>query len=129
MNPEFLTLSEVLEIHADQIRRFGGRLGIRDMGLLQSAVAMPEAGFGEDYLHSDLFEMAAAYLFHIVQNHPFVDGNQRTGAVAALVFFHLNDVEITVDDDALERRVRGVAAGKMRKETVADFFRRHAERP
>ncbi len=80
MDSTFLTLDEVIEIHRDMIERYGGSFGIRDEGLLESAVAMPQAGFGEQYLHADVFEMAAAYLFHIVRNHPFVDGNKRTGA-------------------------------------------------
>ena len=75
MDPTFLTLDEVIEIHRDMIERYGGSFGIRDEGLLESAVAMPQAGFGEQYPHSSVFEMAAAYLFHIVKNHPFVDGN------------------------------------------------------
>ena len=94
VNPVFLSLGEILEIHRDQIERYGGDAGIRDLGLLQSALAVPASGFGGRYLHSDLFEMAAAYLFHLVQNHPFVDGNKRTGAVAALVFLSLNGIEI-----------------------------------
>ncbi|MEK7678791.1 MAG: Fic family protein, partial [Deltaproteobacteria bacterium] len=69
----FLTLDEVVVIHRDQIERYGGSPGIRDIELLQSAVSMPTAGFSGDYLHSDIFEMAAAYLFHIIRNHPFVD--------------------------------------------------------
>ena len=73
---------------------------------------MPTARFGGGYLHSDLFEMAAAYLFHIVQNHPFVDGNKRTGAVSALVFLSLNEVEIDADEDDLETMVVSVAEGK-----------------
>ena len=85
MNPVFLELHEILEIHRDQIERYGGDPGVRDLELLKSAVAMPMAGVREKYLHGDLFEMAAAYLYHIVQNHPFVDGNKRTGLVAALV--------------------------------------------
>ena len=101
MNPVFLTLGEILEIHQDQINRYGGASGIRDIGLLQSAIAMPSASFGGQFLHSDLFEMAAAYLFHISQNHPFVDGNKRTGAVAAIVFLALNDIELDADDDEL----------------------------
>ena len=84
--PRFLTLEEVVRIHGDQIARYGGLEGIRDLGLLQSALAMPEAGFGSQYLHEDLASMAAAYLFHLVQNHPFADGNKRVGIVAALVF-------------------------------------------
>jgi death-on-curing protein len=123
VNPVFLTLGEILEIHQDQINRYGGASGIRDIGLLQSAIAMPSASFGGQFLHSDLFEMAAAYLFHISQNHPFVDGNKRTGAVAAIVFLALNDIELDADEDAFEKIVLQVAEGKAGKETVATFLR------
>ena len=125
MAPDFLSLAEVLEIHRDQIERYGGKSGIRDMGLLQSALAMPAAGFGSRYLHSDLFEMAAAYLFHIVRNHPFVDGNKRTGAVAALVFLSLNGIEIEAGEDLFEQTVRAVAEGNMDKSAITRFFRQH----
>ena len=121
--PVFLTLGEVIEIHRDQIERYGGDPGLRDLGLLQSAMAMPAAGFGGRYLHTDLFEMAAAYLFHITQNHPFIDGNKRTGAVASLVFLSLNNVEIESDEEKFERIVLGVAQGKIEKAAVAEFFR------
>jgi death on curing protein len=126
LDPEFLSLAEVLEIHRDQINRYGGSAGIRDMGLLQSALAMPTASFSGDFLHVDLFEMASAYLFHIVRNHPFVDGNKRTGAVAALVFVSLNDLEVDADEDSFEKMVLDVAAGKADKSAVVEFFRRHA---
>ncbi len=76
--PCFLTLAEVIEIHVDQIKRYGGRQGIRDFGLLESALAQPEASFGGEWLHRDVYEMAAAYAYHICQNHPFIDGNKRT---------------------------------------------------
>ena len=125
MTPDFLSLAEVLEIHRDQIERYGGKAGIRDLGLLQSALAMPAARFGGRYLHGDLFEMAAAYLFHIVRNHPFVDGNKRTGAVAALVFLSLNGMEIEAGEDIFEQTVRAVAEGKMDKSAIAGFFREH----
>lgn len=120
---EFLGLDDVLEIHRDQIERYGGSLGIRDMGLLQSAVAMPAAGFGDHYLHKDLFEMAAAYLFHITQNHPFIDGNKRTGAVAAVVFLAMNDIEFDADEDQFENLVRSVATGQSDKTVAATFFK------
>jgi len=120
---EFLGLDDVLEIHRDQIERYGGLFGIRDMGLLQSAIAMPAAGFGAQYLHGDIFEMAAAYLFHITQNHPFVDGNKRTGAVAAVVFLEMNGVELNADEDELESLVRSVATGESDKAAAATFFR------
>ena len=127
MNPVFLSLGEVLEIHRDQIERYGGDPGIRDLGLLQSALAMPAAGFGGRYLHSDLFAMAAAYLFHIVQNHPFADGNKRTGAVAALVFLSLNDIEIDADEEEFESMVLSVAQGRSDKAAVTEFFRKYAQ--
>lgn len=126
MLPAFLTLGEVMEIHRDQIRRYGGDVGVRDVGLLQSAVAMPAARFGGRFLHKDLYEMAAAYLFHIVQNHPFVDGNKRTGAVVALVFLSLNGVEVEADEDSLYGMVLSVARGKADKTAIARFFREHA---
>ena len=128
MNPEFLNLAEVLEIHRDQIDRYGGYPGIRDMGLLLSALAVPAVTFGGSFLHADLFEVAAAYLFHIVRNHPFIDGNKRTGAVAALVFFSLNDVEIEADEDSFEKMVLAVAADQADKRAVTEFFREHAHR-
>ena len=74
MTPVFLELAEVVLIHRDQVDRYGGAEGIRDLGLLQSALAMPASGAGGQYFHEDLFAMAAAYLFHIVRNHPFIDG-------------------------------------------------------
>src|SRR5688500_12616354 len=90
MNPTFLTLPEALELHEESIHRYGGAHGVRDLGLLQSALAQPAATFGGQFLHPDLPSMAAAVLFHIVQNHPFVDGNKRTGAAAARVFLLMN---------------------------------------
>lgn len=126
MDPLFLTLDEVMEIHADQIRRHGGSDGIRDLSLLESALATPRAGFGDQYLHKDLFEMAAAYLFHLVQNHPFIDGNKRVGAGAALVFLEMNGIETNIPNQTLVETVLAVAQGKMGKVAVAEFFRRYA---
>lgn len=126
--PIFLDLDEVIEIHRDQIERYGGHSGIRDIDLLKSAVAMPAAGFGEDYLHADIFEMAAAYIFHIIQNHPFVDGNKRVGTVAAIVFLMMNGKEINVDEDKLESMVRSVAEGKPDKSKITEFFKKHVQK-
>jgi len=125
LSPLFLGLEEVLEIHHDQITRYGGTEGIRDLGLLQSALAMPQAGAGNQYFHADLFEMAAAYLFHVVRNHPFVDGNKRTGVTAALVFLEMNGIEIRASDEALVKTVLALAEGKLQKGALAEFFRRH----
>ena len=127
MSPVFLSLAEVLEIHRDQIERYGGEPGIRDIGLLQSALAMPATGFGGRYLHEDLFEMAAAYLFHIARNHPFIDGNKRTAAVAALVFLALNDIEVNASESAFEKAVISAAEGRWDKSRIAGFFRKHSK--
>lgn len=92
--PAFLTLAEVLLIHKEQIERFGGTHGVRDIGLAESAIAMPQAGFGGEYLHASVFEMAAAYAYHIAENQPFLDGNKRTALAAALVFLDMNGIVI-----------------------------------
>lgn len=124
--PTFLGLDEVLALHADQIRRYGGRAGVRDLELLKSALAMPEQSYEGEYLHSTLFEMAAAYLFHIVRNHPFVDGNKRTGLIAALAFLGLNGLRLEADDEALYELVVGVSGGEAGKADVAVLLRERA---
>jgi death-on-curing protein len=121
--PTFLTLHEIIAIHRDQIARYGGSEGVRDWGLLHSAIAMPAAGFGGQLLHGDLCEMAAAYLFHIVKNHPFIDGNKRVGAVAACVFLSLNGLRMTADNDTWANLVLSVAQGDTPKSAAAEFFR------
>ena len=128
MEPVFLTLDDVLALHSDQILRYGGSSGIRDRGLLSSALGTPSATFGGAFLHQSLFEMAGAYLFHIAQNHPFVDGNKRTGAMAAFVFLRLNRVTLSASDREFERIVRMVAEGKMGKAAVAEFLRKNSQK-
>jgi death on curing protein len=124
--PQFLTLDDVLESHVEQIATFGGGGDIRDVGLLESALAQPEAMFEGQYLHADVFEMAAAYLFHLVKNHPFVDGNKRVGLEAALLFLEINDQPVEASDDALVDIVLQTAQGQARKQQIAEFFRTHA---
>ncbi len=125
--PTFLTLDEVLEIHRDQIKRYGGHPGIRDIELLKAAIAMPAARFGGYYLQTDIFEMAAAYLFHIIRNHPFVDGNKRTGAVASVVFLMMNGVELQADEKSFEKIVISTAEGKTTKAEIAAYFKNNAK--
>jgi death on curing protein len=124
--PVFLTLAEVIALHDVQLDRFGGLGGIRDAGLLDSALAMPQAGFGDQYAHGDLFEMAAAYLFHLVQNHPFVDGNKRVGFHAAFVFMQMNGWMLTLSEGAAYDLVIATAEGRGTKADIADAFRTHA---
>ena len=127
MNPIFLDLEKVLRVQRSLIEQYGGLEGVRDPGLLHAAVAMPQASFGGEYLHKDLFAMAAGYLYHIVQNHPFLDGNKRTGAAAAIIFLAMNDIELKADQEGLVEITLAVAKGKARKRQVANFFRKLAE--
>ena len=127
MNISFLTLAEVLEIHGNQIHLYGGSRGIRDKGLLESAVAQPSSKFGDDFLHKTVTEMAAAYLFHITQNHPFIDGNKRVGAVCAIVFLEINGYDFNISEELLEEIVLGVAAGKINKKTLIHFFNKNSK--
>jgi death-on-curing protein len=96
------------------------------MALLESALAQPQAMFGGQYLHADLFEMAAAYLFHLVKNHPFVDGNKRIGLEIALDFLEINDHSIETTNEALVDPVLQTIQGHVTKPEIAEFFRRHA---
>ena len=84
---------------------------------------MPQASFGGNLLHADLFEMAAAYLFHLVGNHPFVDGNKRVGAASAIIFLAMNGVNIEADEDGLVDLTLTVACGEGAKAEIAEFFR------
>ena len=120
----FLTLAEVIEIHTDQIKRYGGTDAIRDMGLLSSAVAMPYAYFHDTFLHADIFEMAAAYAFHISQNHPFVDGNKRTALASALVFLELNGITISDPHEKLYEAMMSLTSGNLNKAGFAEILRK-----
>ena len=121
----FLTLDDIIESHLNQIDTYGGSHGIRDIGLLESAIAQPEASFGGEYLHADIFEMAAAYVYHLVMNHPFVDGNKRVGLEAALLFFEINNENLKASDQELVDLVLKTTAGQVGKREIAEFFRSH----
>jgi death-on-curing protein len=125
--PVFLELGDVLLLHEQQLARYGGGAGIRDLKLLESAVATPRATFGGEYLHKGLFEMAAAYAFHISQNQPFVDGNKRTGLIGALVFLELNGIAISDPAGELYDAMIGIAEHRFSKSALADLFQRLAE--
>lgn len=120
----FLDTEGVREIHALQIRRFGGAKGIRDEGLLESAVAQVQASSGGEYLHKDVYEMAAAYLFHLVQSHPCVDGNKRVGLHAALLFLRANGNRKHPRPKDLYELTMSVASGKMTRAKLIAEIRR-----
>ncbi len=122
----FITIQEVIDDHTEIIRTSGGVDGIRDIGLLASAMHMPKATiFGAD-LHPTPFDKAAAYLFHLVRNHPFVDGNKRTGIMTALTFLRQNRVYVSFSEEQLlllEELVVSTAAGNITKEQLSTFFK------
>ena len=124
--PVFLSLDEVLALHGEQIRSVRWRDGLRDLGLLESALAAPRATFGREYLHATLPEMAAAYLFHVVRNHPFLDGNKRTGLSASIAFLGMNGLWLESDPEVLANLVLGVAEGRTARAEVAEFIRMNA---
>ncbi len=121
----FLSVEMVIQIHQRVIEEFGGDPGLRDRGLLESAVAMPQSTFGGKFLHIDLAEKAAAYHFHLCANHPFIDGNKRVAVAASEVFILANGCELGASDDEIEEVTLGVAQGQAGKDEVIDFFKRH----
>lgn len=114
-----LTLEIVREIHAEAINKFGGLDGVRDENLLASAVLTPQSSFGGKSPYADVVEIAAAYLFYLCGNHPFLDGNKRTAMMAAIVFLRMNEIEPAPDSDEWEKFVLAVAASDIdRDETT-----------
>ncbi|HEX5138379.1 MAG TPA: type II toxin-antitoxin system death-on-curing family toxin [Planctomycetota bacterium] len=126
MSPTFLALEHVLAIHRRSIREFGGDSAVRDQGLLESAIAMPAAQFGGSFLHDGVPAMAAAYLFHLCRNHPFVDGNKRTALASAEVFLFLNGMRLRATNDEVEALTLGVAASRISKDETTALFVKHA---
>jgi death-on-curing protein len=126
VDPLFLTLDEVLSLQEDQVLRYGGSGGVRDLGLLQSAMGTVMATFDGAFLHQSLFEMAAAYLFSIGSNRPFIDGSKRTAVAASLTFLEMNGIEIDARESDFYHLVMGVAEGKVTRSAVAVFFEKHS---
>jgi death-on-curing protein len=122
--PVFLTLAEAVEIHKNQIELYGGEYGVRDIGLLESAIAQPEASFTGEWLHSDIYEMASAYAFHMAMNRPFIDGNKRTALASALIFLEINGVSIADPEGLLLAAMLKLAQGDLSKKEFSDVLRR-----
>lgn len=105
-----------------QLESYGGATGIRDSGLLESAVMMAQASFGGEYVHKSVFEMAAAYAFHIAENQPFVDGNKRTALASALVFLDWHNVEINDPQEELFHAMIGLAQKTLDKAKLVNLL-------
>jgi death-on-curing protein len=118
-----LTVADVLEVHAEAISQFGGSSGIREMALLESAVAAPQASFGGEPVYTDLIEVAGAYLFFLCRNHPFVDGNKRAALGACIVFLRLNGIEPQSDSQSWEDLTLDVAASRLDRDQTTQRLR------
>ena len=128
MSFDFLTVEEVLALHRLLQDRYGGSARVRDRALLEAAVAQPGAAFEGEYLHDGLFSMAAALLFHLVRGRPFVDGNERTGLLAALVFLDLNGVPVEHAARRLYDLTSAVGEGRLSKDALTRLLERVAQR-
>jgi death-on-curing protein len=126
-DPLFLDVEDVLLIHGEQLAKYGRSAGLRDPGLLEPAVSIPRATVGAELAHKGLFAMAAAYAFHIAQNQPFVDGNKRTGLLAAIVFLDLNSVAITDPEGQLYDAMIAIAERRLDKAALGLLLEALAE--
>lgn len=120
---KFFTVEQIIEIHDAFLEDHGGLPGIRDKGLLFSAIEMPKSSMFGEFLHKTIYDMAAAYLFHIVQNHPFNDGNKRTGALTTILFLEENGEKILFSEKDYEEFVIEVAQGLKNKVEIASFLK------
>ena len=123
--PKFLTISQVLDIHQDEINSFGGTNGVRDEGLLDSALAQPQATFGGELLHPTIGEQAAAYLYHLAMNHPFIDGNKRTAFAVMDTFITLNGYSLNLSVEEAYNLVIQVVKREISKEELSAFLEMH----
>ncbi|MDE3055752.1 MAG: type II toxin-antitoxin system death-on-curing family toxin [Verrucomicrobiota bacterium] len=120
----YITYQYVIEIHDNLIDEYGGKKGILNEGLLRSALEMPKARFSGKDFHRTIFDKTAAYLFHLIQNHPFVDGNKRTASMTAMVFFASNYKKaFTIFDAEYQDLILRTAQGMATKKEIAAFFR------
>ncbi|ACK71290.1 death-on-curing family protein [Gloeothece citriformis PCC 7424] len=121
-SPKFLRIEEVIRIHEDLINSFGGSLGIRDYGLLESAIAQPQVSFGGELLHPNIYSQAGAYLYHLTLNHPFIDGNKRTAFAVTDTFIRLNGYYLTIEDQDAYELVIKVATRQLNKQNLTDYL-------
>jgi len=124
----FLDKATLLLFHYDQMERYGGESGIRDESLLESALAQPQASFDGEYVHEDIFHMAAAYGYHLCRNHPFYDGNKRTALIAMYMFLYVNGYQIVADKKSLYAIILDLARGKVSKEDVRVYLKEHSKK-
>jgi death on curing protein len=123
---KFLKKAAILTFHRDHLERYGGKEGIRDENLLESVLSHPDASYGGEYVHKDLFHMAAAYGFHLCQNHPFYDGNKRTALIAMYTFLYVNGYQIVADKKSLYAIMMDLAQGEVTKDELRDYLKKNS---
>ncbi|HHV15579.1 MAG TPA: type II toxin-antitoxin system death-on-curing family toxin [Gelria sp.] len=123
----FLTKEFVLHFHRQLLSEYGGRPGLRDEGLLESALAQAQMTIDGEYLHRDIFEMAAAYGYHICQNHAFIDGNKRLALVAIDTFLQMNGWELIADEKETYVTILRLAAGELNKQQLSKWIKEHVQ--
>ena len=128
MAVRFLPEELVLIIHSDLLQRYGGKAGIRDIALLQSALAQPKATFGRRFVHKSVFEKAAAYGFHVCRNHPFIDGNKRVAFVLMDLFLQRNGWEIVANEEDAYSMMIGLSSGRVSKAELSSWLKNHCAR-
>ena len=125
----FLDCEDICRIHERSIEKFGGSFGVRSQELLESAASMPMSGFGDTLFHETIYEMAAAYMFHLIKNHPFVDGNKRTALATMEVFLGINGYKVEVSHEELYQFTIDVATGMFpSKKEIAAYIETHIRR-
>jgi len=124
----YLTLEQILIIHQDQIERYGGRHGLRDLTLLESAVFRPQSSFSEKDLYRTIFDKAAALMHSLILNHPFVDGNKRTGIVSAAVFLELNGFRLEASQKELIKIALKIESKEVNQKNIAEWLKLNSKK-
>ena len=124
----FPTFEQIIAIHFDQIENYGGSHGVRDITLLESAVFRPQSSFGGNELYPTLFDKAAALCHSLIKNHPFMDGNKRTGMFSAIFFLDINGYGLFVSQKELVKTALNIAGNKLTMEQIADWLKKNSKK-
>lgn len=124
---KFLSIKAAINLYKEMMKKYSNHIGgIQSEALLESAMMEPRASFGKQYLYENLFEMAAAYTYHIIKNHPFIDGNKRAGILIGITFLNLNGIEINASDNKLYQLTIDIASSKKNKKQISRFLKKHS---
>jgi death-on-curing protein len=122
----YLTAEQILFIHYRLVNETGGEHGVRNLGLLESAVARPRQTFDNEELYPDIFEKSAALMESLVNNHPFIDGNKRTGIACAVLFLRQNGIAFSAKNAELEKFTLRVASSKVKRSEIVKWLKNHS---